>query len=230
MTKPTPAAKPAPVAGDNQRAMMIRTTDLAITAETARAALRDYVLSICTGATEGFIRDVQRAAMIGFVAASIARKAERNATADDVASAAVILAKKGKDQSEDEAKMAGAARVRWFNVMETVRKAAPEAAPAKSAAKATAAKATAAKRKARVSTASITTTKGATTKAKGSEIKPSISNAPVATSRADALAHMHQGAGHLMAFLERNDKTLGAALAKAIKPHLSAILATSAGD
>lgn len=231
-----PATKPAapaaaPKAGDNQRAMLTQTTTLAASAETARAALVAHIVAICEGASEGFVRDVQRAAMIGFVAGMIATKGGIPVDASHIAAAAVTLAKKGDKQNETERKMAGAARVRWSGIMDKARAASPAVAAAapKSAAKAAAAKATQAKRKARAGAANVTVTQGRTTKAAGAGITPTNNPAvPVAANKAEAVAEIHQRAALLAAFLDKNVKVLGPVATKEARDAAKALLKISA--
>lgn len=214
----------------NQKQVLAHTTALASTAETARAALIAHVTAICEGASEGFVRDVRVAATTGFIAGMLATKANRAVKPEDIAAAAVILAK-GSKASPDEAKLQNAARQRWHQVMEKAREASPAVATkaSKSAAKATAAKATAAKRKARAASAGITISKGRISKADGTGMTPTTNPAvPTMPGKAACVAHLHQNAALMLAFVEKNTKALGADATKQAKAALASLMKISA--
>ena len=217
-----------PVSDDAALLREVRT--LARGAETARAAFRDRVLAICTGRSGGFMKDVQREAIHGFLASMIARAAGRAWQPEDDAAAAALAIKPIKTLNEAETKMRAAARRRWADIMDDARAKAPEAAPPKSAAKAAAVAKTNAKRKERAARPGISTSKGRTAKADNTGMAPSVSAAPVAKTKAEGVAHLHQGAALMLAFVERNDKALGSAIVTKAKGALRTLMDLSAAD
>ena len=196
--------------GANMKAALQQTTALAIADARGSRVFAAHLLEVCRGATEDFIKAQRRAAMIGYVADYLAKPVAPSET--HIAAAAVMIDKPVADRTDDDVKALGAARVRWFNVIECTRDIDPTVFP-KSEAKGAAKKAQHAKAKA--TTGAITTTRGPTKRAKGSKAEKGTTTAPdtiKAATRGEAVATVAQMSSAIMAFAEapQNKKLLGA--------------------
>ena len=198
---PAPAA-PAP--GANIKAVLLQTTTLAIADARGSRVFAAHLLEMCRGAKEEIRKAHQRAAMIGYIADYLAKPG----TAEDthIAAAAILADKPVKERSDADVKALGAARARWFSVVEITRETDPTVFPksvGKSAAK-----------KAQRARGEITTKRGTTKAAKGSKTTKGVlaapAPAPKAATRGEAVASLAQMSGAVMAFAEGAKRLLGA--------------------
>jgi hypothetical protein len=198
-----PAPAPAPAPGANIKAVLMQTTAMAIQDARGSRVFAAHLLEMCRGAKEEVRAAHRRAAMVGYVAEYLAKPGVAEDT--HIAAAAVMLDKPVKDRSDADVKALGAARVRWFNVVELTRETDPTVFPkseSKSAAK-----------KAQRARGEITTKRGTTKAAKGSKATKGVLAAPdtiKAATRSEAVATIAQMSGAVMAFAEASKRLLGA--------------------